>query len=533
MKIDGYVKRKIRRAGYDRSVLPDIAEEYYKKIMLVRNEVKPPTCIYDVYDMLTERTQRVYQKPYWLKPYILILEDIINNGKVNRVVFSAAARHSKTLTAKISLVFACMVLDGKDHIYVTYNQNKADVEQREFISLLDDLGIKYFCRRDKVWVVPLTGKNKNCVRFTSVEGKITGTNLTGIIFIDDVIGEMREATSPTRYTLIQEFFDRQVLTRGKRFSLVVMNTRWNKKDLIQMLIDRGYPYLRIPAICDNEETDPLNRKLGEPLWKEEYPIEELMKIKNELDINNISVFPAMYQGLPGSDELLIVKNITKYSDRMVGNIIYSYGIDLAYSGKNGSDFSVIVCIETSRDTGISHISRCYRRQCYYTDFIEDCKTFIRMFPGNLYFCAGGIESYSSGEAFKRAFGGRMRLTNSTQNKLTKFQDSGALTDFNSGMLRIINSNDKDIKILEEQILSFTGRDLGPGTDDYIDAISAAYISVKDIKNSVGIQNIPKHLITKPEIIQDEFVKQLVNEQKNKVQTYMPNSYTAQKRKISF
>lgn len=537
--IKDYVRKKIRRSGYDKSLLIDVADQYYKNIMLDKYKLIPPTSIYDMYDILSKRTGLKYIKPTWYKPYIDVLEDTIHNGNINRITFASCPRHGKTLAAKISLAYACMVLQNKDHVYVTYNKYKAADEKKEFENLLDNLGLTYHTRRDTVFVTPLSGGGTNSVVFTSVRGKITGKNLNGILFIDDVYGSMEDAMSPNMRKLIQNFYDRQVLTRGSYFSLVVMNTRWNSKDLIQLLIDRGYPHIRIPAICDDEESDVLGRKLGESLWPEMYSVSQLEAIKKEV---TDFVFEAMYQGLPGTDDQYVIKNITKYNKphNENDNIIYSYGIDLAYSGKNKSDYCAIVAMETSRTTGITHITRCHRRQTLYHDFVEDVKRFVSLHPGNIYFIAGGNEPYTSGVEFKKVFGGRMVVTNSNKNKYQKLAAAGVIDDLNAGWLCLPNKQDNNMDILEGQLTTFTGADLGPGTDDYIDAISSVYGSVKHIH--VGLEKQPtdpetytkQNNINKPNnLFEIEFEQKKQQKQNNKITSVTPRSFGRQNNGIRF
>jgi hypothetical protein len=505
--IKDYVKRKLRRRHFERTILPGLAQELLTNIYTEKNRLKPPTCIYDVFDALENKLPTFFTRPTWLQPYIDVLNDSIINGTINRVTFSAPPRHSKSQTALVSLVFACMIKENLDHAYITYNQSKAKEEKRKFTNLLDELGIEYLARDSMVYVKPLNGGKRSSVRFTSIEGKITGTNLTGILFIDDCVGSMEEAISINRQTLIREFYDRQVITRGNKFSIIIMNTRWTTNDLIGLLIERGYNNIRIPAICD-EVLDPINRRIGEALWSSNYSVESLEKIKIEI---GEYAFSAMYQGLPIIQGSTPIKTIDKYFEGFETNdVIYSYGMDLAYSGKQKSDYCAIVCIETERKTGYSHITRAFRKQTLYRDFLEDVKLFTKFQPGNIYFCAGGFEEETSGEDFKKAFGGRMVITKATKNKYTRLSQSGAIIAFNEGWLLMPKIQNKELEILEDQLLSFSGIDLGPGTDDYVDALAAAYNSVKHIrigkqkKNSNILSGVPEY--KKEQVIENKRIK---------------------------
>jgi hypothetical protein len=70
------------------------------------------------------------------------------------------------------------------------------------------------------------------------------------------------------------------------FSVIVQHTRWHDDDLIGRLLAgkfAGYQFerVRLPAVCDSED-DLLGRQLGEALWPERMPIEELRKIEESI-----------------------------------------------------------------------------------------------------------------------------------------------------------------------------------------------------------------------------------------------------------
>ncbi|MEI4920665.1 hypothetical protein Q8G81_34465, partial [Klebsiella pneumoniae] len=59
--------------------------------------------------------------------------------------------------------------------------------------------------------------------------------------------------------------------------------------------------LRLPAICDDEQTDPLGRKLGEPLWADDkYGFgARLLEIHAAAEREGrLHDFTSMYQGTP-------------------------------------------------------------------------------------------------------------------------------------------------------------------------------------------------------------------------------------------
>lgn len=80
---------------------------------------------------------------------------------------------------------------------------------------------------------------------------------------------------------------------------VVHNTRWHTDDLIGWLLSgkfAGYRFeeIKLPAICDADD-DPLGRAIGEPLWPERFPADELKRI--EVSIGPYS-WASLYQQAP-------------------------------------------------------------------------------------------------------------------------------------------------------------------------------------------------------------------------------------------
>lgn len=89
-------------------------------------------------------------------------------------------------------------------------------------------------------------------------------------------------------------------------SILVIGTQWSLNDLIARLLKayaegpgaEGYEnwtILRMPAICDEPETDLLGRQAGEPLWPERWPKPELEALEASVGPYN---WAAQYQGHP-------------------------------------------------------------------------------------------------------------------------------------------------------------------------------------------------------------------------------------------
>lgn len=145
---------------------------------------------------------------------------------------------------------------------------------------------------------PVTG---GC-RATGIGGGLTGRG-GHFIIIDDPIKNDEQARSEVYREKVWRWYLSTLFTRrepGCR-QLVVM-TRWNEDDLAARLINRAeeqegqeWEVLNLPAECEDPDTDPLGREVGEALWPERYDEEALAEIKGTLTPYE---WGALFQGRP-------------------------------------------------------------------------------------------------------------------------------------------------------------------------------------------------------------------------------------------
>jgi predicted phage terminase large subunit-like protein len=145
---------------------------------------------------------------------------------------------------------------------------------------------------------------------TGVGGGLTGRGCD-ILLLDDVVKNRDEADSETLRELLWGWYISTALTRlAPDGVVIVIGTRWHEDDLIgrltnpervRQLEDAGhgakFEVLNLEAICENPETDPLHRKLGESLWPERWPVKKLLEIKADIGSRE---FAGLYQGRPAA-----------------------------------------------------------------------------------------------------------------------------------------------------------------------------------------------------------------------------------------
>lgn len=92
-----------------------------------------------------------------------------------------------------------------------------------------------------------------------------------LIIIDDPIKTRQEADSETTKAAIWGEYLNSVRTRiAPKGKLIIIQTRWAEDDLFGRVVEeeRGVKVINIPCECDDEENDPLGRKLGDALCPE-------------------------------------------------------------------------------------------------------------------------------------------------------------------------------------------------------------------------------------------------------------------------
>lgn len=126
-------------------------------------------------------------------------------------------------------------------------------------------------------------------------------------------------------------------------SIVFIMTRWHPLDLAGRLLDLGevdahadrWRQVVFPALA--LENDRLGRSLGDPLWPEQYSLEELLAVKS----NDDRMFQALYQNNPrGSDDVMFSIEKVDWVDSVPRGRRF-WTCDLAISKKDTADYTVL------------------------------------------------------------------------------------------------------------------------------------------------------------------------------------------------
>jgi predicted phage terminase large subunit-like protein len=142
--------------------------------------------------------------------------------------------------------------------------------------------------------------------------------------------------------------------------MILVGTRWSENDPIAYAIslDNSFKVINVPAICEDEETDPLSRKIGESIFPERYSTEDYLAIK---EVVGEFGFASLYQGrpIPKDGGLFNVKSLNYISE--IPEIVRKVrSWDVASSdGKNDYSASTLLGVDKN---GSYYILDCWRGQ---------------------------------------------------------------------------------------------------------------------------------------------------------------------------
>ncbi len=235
----------------------------------------------------------------------------VAEGKCKRVIISVAPRHGKSRLSSILLPAWFMgrnpqakiaIASHTADLAVDFGAKVRDlVKSQEYRKIFPKVKLRTDSAAAGKWRTEQGGE----FFAVGVGGAFAGRGAS-IAIIDDPISEQQARLAihnPDVFDGIYEWYERgprQRLNPGG--ALILVMTRWHQRDLAGRLIDNmvkregsdEWEVVNLPAILPS----------GEPLWPEQWSLEELNTLKSSL---GPSVWNAQYQQDPSSVEASILK----------------------------------------------------------------------------------------------------------------------------------------------------------------------------------------------------------------------------------
>ena len=208
-------------------------------------------------------------------------------------------------------------------------------------------------------------------------GTIDNEDLPGIGILDDVIedGNSPQVLDTTWGWVSQQFGTRML----PNFALMSIGTRFHMNDIIGRQIESdpdAWRVLNVPAICVDEENDPLGRKLGESHWPEFFPVPVLESIKKQDE----KTFNTLYQGRPeGEDGAMYKLHWFEQHEENKQNYEFVYAtVDTALKKGQHNDSTVICVFGVVRKTRKLHLIHVFKGQKEFPDLLKIMPGIMKM-----------------------------------------------------------------------------------------------------------------------------------------------------------
>lgn len=469
----GYVANKISSASSSRSAKSSLASIARETLAKLRSQV-PPTERPRLIDFILQ-VAPYFDRFDYFSPYLEALEGAIGGNL--RLAFAAPPQHGKTEATLRAFLYWARYFPGKRHAYVTYNQTRSQEVAKFFQRIAEEAG---FPVAGTLSIVELG--NGTTIKFTSIEGGLTGYTVDGVCLIDDPIKGPEEARSVSTRRSCQEFWT--AVARARRHegtSFVIMATRWHMEDLTGYLVNQAHwHYINLKAIAEakGEEdidaegrvmSDPLHRKSGESLWKRKPP--EFFKEERA----DRYWWSAMYQGEPvpigGS---VFHRDPVYYRELPREGYRGVFGLDLAYTAKTHADWSICAELWAAPHPILGtaiYVVDVQRKQVDAPSFALTLRTKQSTRPWRMVWYAAGTEKGSAD--FLKKQGLPIHTKAPRGDKFVRAQPVAAA--WNAGRVLVPDPQELDAPWLQpflDCVQNFTG--VGDSQDDDVDAIAAGF-----------------------------------------------------------
>ncbi len=232
--------------------------------------------------------------------------DAIDTG--GRVIISVSVRHGKS--EFVSKWLLAWYLATHPHARVILAGHEADFAARwgrAVRDILTEHGHRYGVAVSQAssaanrwdFAAPHTGG----MLTVGVGGSPIGRG-ADLMVVDDPIKSYADAMSPLVRQRVQDWWTGTMVSRLEPgAACVLIMARWHADDLAGFLL-REQPgewvEVRLPAVADAPD-DPMGRQIGEALWPERFPIDELERRRAETSLSlGEAVWLAQYQQRPTS-----------------------------------------------------------------------------------------------------------------------------------------------------------------------------------------------------------------------------------------
>lgn len=367
-----------------------------------------------------------------------------------RLVTHTPPRHGKTETL-LHWIAWCLVRNPRlQAAYVSYAASIARNKALKCRNISMRAGVTFDpdSRRVDDWRTAYGGG----LLATGVGGPLTGHGVE-LMVVDDPIKNRAEAESAVYREKSWDWFTDVALTRLEPGASVIVNmARWHRDDLAGRLIERGWEYIRIPALSEE----------GKPLWPERHPFDKLMEIQRTC---GPYTWASLYQGEPTPRGGAVFRGCLFGSPPKSFRI--SVGLDFNYSTKSHADYSVAVVMMEGE--GRYHVPSVIRAQTEAPVFARDLVALNMKYPGASWYAYVSGPEKGVVDFINTNYGLRIQVLPINGDKLVRAQPAAGA--WNDGKITVPEGAEW-VGPFASEVCDFTG--VKDAHDDQVDALAAAY-----------------------------------------------------------
>lgn len=235
----------------------------------------------------------------------------VAEGKTSRLLVELHPRSGKSeLISHYFPAWYLGVFPERRVLLASYDSPFAANWSRQARQVLIDHGQQVFGLRATEHTGPadwwrLTGHRGYMVA-SGVGGSLTGKG-GAIAIIDDPVKSAEDVRSTLMRDRLWEWYRSHLYPRLEKpgGAIVLVMSRWHEDDLAGRLLAEAqmggeqWEELRIPAIAEDTDSDPLGREPGLAMWPDRFGLDDLTRIRRAL---GEYWFQALYQGRPSGQE---------------------------------------------------------------------------------------------------------------------------------------------------------------------------------------------------------------------------------------
>lgn len=374
------------------------------------------------------------------------------------VCSSVPPQHAKTETFLHGFAYWLHEQPGDLLAFLSYNSEQAERKSskvRDYarlagVQLRDDTHSRKFWR---------TTAGGGLLAGGLTGGSITGQDALKAILIDDPFKDATQANSRVHREKAWEALTSSVWTRLHETTSVFINhTRWHVDDLIGRVkadpqLSRIFEVINLPAVNPD----------GSVLWPEVMG-PELMARKRAGSTEH--QWWSLYMGEPRPRDTQLFRDVAFYTETPAYYRV-SIGVDLAYTAKTSSDWSVAVVMAENSER--YYVLDVVRRQVSAPDFADDLARLSARYPN------APMRAYVSGTErgtvdFMQRSGIPIEGLPATTDKMVRATPLSAA--WNAGQVFVPQGGASWVEPFTACLLDFTGLD--DPQDDDVDAAAAAF-----------------------------------------------------------